>query len=196
MYGFEVNGGVTFYKFRDFDGTQSLADGHLRWFWETMRKAGQLPVIFYDGTVGNFRDFQNLVLREDQHFFFGFKDQQPAGLFWLNGFTTKSCFVHIAIMPGFHGKGTLLMGRGVLRHLLSVTDVAGGYIFDCVKGLIPVTNPLACRMAERSGFNKVGILPQAAYLAAEDKSVDAAIFCAVRNKEGEMPEALNFKQGE
>ncbi len=51
-------------------------------------------------------------------------------------------------------------------------------------------------MAERSGFNKVGILPQAAYLAAEDKSVDAAIFCAVRNKEGEMPEALNFKQGE
>jgi hypothetical protein len=161
-----------------------------------MRKAGQLPVIFYDGTVESFRDFKNLVLLEDQHFFFGFKDQQPAGLFWLNAFTSKSCFVHLAIMPGFHGKGTLLMGRGVLRHLLSVTDVAGGYIFDCIKGLIPVTNPLACRMAERSGFNKAGILPQAAYLAAEDRSVDAAIFCAVRNKEGEMSEAENFKQGE
>ncbi|WP_320175231.1 GNAT family N-acetyltransferase [Maridesulfovibrio sp.] len=196
MYAFEVDGDFTFYKFRDFDGTKSLADGHLRWFWETMRQAGQLPVIFYDGTVEGFIDFQNLVFREDQHFFFGFKDQQPAGLFWLNGFTSKSCFVHLAIMPGFHGKGTLLMGRGVLRHLLSVTDVAGGYIFDCIKGLIPVTNPLACRMAERSGFKKAGILPQAAYLAAEDKSVDAAIFCAVRNKEGEMPETENFKQGE
>jgi hypothetical protein len=196
MYGFEVDGGFTFYKFRDFDGTESLSDGHLRWFWENMRKAGQLPVIFYDGTVENFRDFQKLVRCEDQHFFFGFKDQQPAGLFWLNGFTSKSCFVHIAIMPGFHGKGTLLMGRGVLRHLLSVTDVAGGYIFDCIKGLIPVSNPLACRMAERSGFRKAGILPQAAYLAADDKSVDAAIFCAVRNNMGGIPATEISKQGE
>ncbi|WP_421902420.1 GNAT family N-acetyltransferase [Maridesulfovibrio sp.] len=196
MYGFEVDGGFTFYKFRGFDGTELLTDGHLRWFWETMRKAGQLPVIFYDGTVEGFGDFQKLVRCEDQHFFFGFKDQQPAGLFWLNGFTSKSCFVHIAIMPGFHGKGTLQMGRGVLRHLLSVTDIASGYIFDCIKGLIPVTNPLACRMAERSGFRKAGILPQAAYLAVEDKSVDAAIFCAVRNNEGGTPETKISKQGE
>lgn len=69
MYGFEVGGGFIFYKFRNFDGTLSLADGHLRWFWEAMRKAGQLPVVFYDGTVENFSDFQNIVLREDQHFF-------------------------------------------------------------------------------------------------------------------------------
>ncbi|HAS88060.1 MAG TPA: hypothetical protein DCS48_01955 [Desulfovibrio sp.] len=196
MYGFEVDGGFTFYKFRDIDGSESLTDGHLRWFWETMRKAGQLPVIFYDGSVECFRDFQALVRLNDQHFFFGFKDDQPAGLFWLNGFTAKSCFVHLAIMPGFHGKGTLLMGRGVLRHLLSVTDVAGGYMFDCIKGLIPVTNPLACRMAEKSGFRKAGILSQAAYLAAEDKSVDSAIFCAVRNKEGQEPADEIFKQGE
>jgi len=196
MYGFEVEGGFTFYKFRDFDGTESLTDGHLRWFWETMREAGQLSVIFYDGTVESFRDFQRLVRLSDQHFFFGFKDQQPAGLFWLNGFSPKSCFVHIAIMPGFHGKGTLQMGRGVLRHLLSTTDVADEYIFDCIKGLIPVTNPLACRMAERSGFRKVGILPQAAYWAAEDKSVDAAILCAVRNNMDDTSAVKISKQGE
>lgn len=196
MYGFEVDGGFTFYKFRDFDGSESLTDGHLRWFWEIMREAGQLPVIFYDGTVESFYGFKQLVCREDQHFFFGFNGQQPAGLFWMNGFTSKSCFVHMAIMSVFYGKGTLLMGRGVLRHLLSVTDVAGGYIFDCIKGLIPVTNPLACRMAEKSGFSRAGILPQAAYLAAEDKSVDAAIFCAVRNNEGRVPVEQILKQGE
>lgn len=196
MYGFEVDGGFTFYKFRDFDGSESLTDGHLRWFWEIMREAGQLPVIFYDGTVESFYDFKQLVCREDQHFFFGFNGLQPAGLFWMNGFTSKSCFVHMAIMSVFYGKGTLLMGRGVLRHLLSVTDVAGGYIFDCIKGLIPVTNSLACRMAEKSGFSRAGILPQAAYLAAEDKSVDAAIFCAVRNNEGRVPVEQILKQGE
>ncbi|NDV21772.1 GNAT family N-acetyltransferase [Desulfovibrio sp. JC022] len=196
MYGFEVDGGFTFYKFRNFDGSESLTDGHLRWFWEIMGKAGQLPVIFYDGTIESFCDFRKLVRREDQHFFFGFKDQQPAGLFWLNGFSPKSCFVHIAIMPGFHGKGTLQMGRGVLRHLLSATDVVGEYIFDCIKGLIPMINQLACRMAERSGFRRAGILPQAAYLAAEDKSVDAAIFCAVRNNEGNVPVTQISKQGE
>ncbi|WP_319780102.1 GNAT family N-acetyltransferase [Maridesulfovibrio sp.] len=196
MYGFEVEGGFTFYKFRDFDGTEALTDGHLHWFWEIMRKAGQISVIFYDGTVESFSDFQQLVRREDQHFFFGFKDREPSGLFWLNGFTPKSCFVHIASMPGFHGKGTLQMGRGGLRHLLSVTDVAGGYLFDCIKGLIPVTNVLACRMAERSGFRKAGILPQAAYLAADNKSVDAAIFCAVRNNQDGESVVKIFNKGE
>ncbi|NDV28032.1 GNAT family N-acetyltransferase [Desulfovibrio sp. JC010] len=196
MYGFEIDGGFTFYKFRDFDGSESLTDGHLRWFWEIMRKAGQIPVIFYDGSVETFADFQQLVRREDQHFFFGFKDQQPAGIFWLNGFSPKSCFVHIASMPAFHGQGSLQMGRGGLRHLLSVSDVAGEYIFNCIKGLIPVTNPLACRMAEKSGFSRAGILPQAAYLAAEDKSVDAAIFCAVRNNKGEKPATEISNKGE
>jgi hypothetical protein len=196
MYGFEVEGGFTFYKFRDLDGHDYLTEGHLRWFWEIMREAGHLPVIFYDGTIESFQDFNRLVHREDQHFFFAFKDRQPAGLFWLNGFSPKSCFVHIATMPCFHGQGTLQMGRGGLRHLLSVTDVAGDYIFDCIKGLIPVTNPLACRMAEKSGFSKVGILPRAAYLAAEDKSVDAAIFCAVRNNSDQVSKTEIFSKGE
>jgi len=196
MYGFEVDGGFIFYKFNDFDGTESLSDGHLRWFWEIMCGAGQIPVIFYDGSVETFREFQGLVSREDQHFFFGFKDQKPAGLFWLNGFSPKSCFVHLAIMPEFHGRGTLQMGRGVLRHLLSASDVSGEYIFDCIKGLIPTVNPLACRMAERSGFIKAGVLPQAAYNAAADKSVDAAIFCAVRNKEDQESATEISKQGE
>ncbi|MBI9112812.1 GNAT family N-acetyltransferase [Maridesulfovibrio ferrireducens] len=181
MYGFEAAEGFVFYKYRDFDGTVSLTEGHLKWFWDVMQCAGQIPVIFYDGSVECFEDFKNLVEKKEQHFFLGFKDDKPSGLFWLNGFAQRSCFVHLAIMPDFFGKETLLMGKGVLRHLLTVCDVSGGYILDCVKGLIPVMNPLACRMAERSGFSKVGILPQAAYWAAEDKSVDAAIFCAVRN---------------
>ncbi len=181
MYGFELEGGFTFYKYRDFDGTESLTEGHLKWFWDVMEKAGQIPVIFYDGSVECFEDFKRLVNVEDQHFFFGFKNEKPSGIFWLNGFAQYSCFVHLAIMPEFFGKGTLMMGKGVLRHLLTARDVSGRYILDCVKGLIPVINPLACSMAEKSGFSKVGILPQSAYLAAEDKSVDAAIFCAVRN---------------
>lgn len=180
MYGFEVEGGFTFYKYRDFDGTLSLSDAHLKWFWNVMKEAGQIPVIFYDGTVYSFEGFRQLVKMKEQHFFMGFKDQEPAGLFWLNGFSSRSCYVHIASMPRFYGKQALQMGRGVLRHLLSVSDVSGRYILDCIKALIPVKNPLACRMAVKSGFRKVGVMPQAAYWAVDDKSVDAAIFCAVR----------------
>ncbi|CCO25012.1 hypothetical protein [Maridesulfovibrio hydrothermalis] len=188
MYGFEIEGGFTFYKFRDFDGSLSLSDDHLKWFWEKMGKAGQISVVFYDGSVESFEDFKKLAKLKDQHFFLGFKDGRPAGMFWLNGFTQRSCFVHLTIIPDFHGKAALQMGRGVLRHLLSVTDVSGSYILDCVKGLIPVMNSLACRMAQRSGFEKAGVIQKAVYLAAEDKSVDAAIFCAVRNNEVKVSE--------
>ena len=181
MYGFELEGGFTFYKVRDFDGTLSLSDGHLKWFWEIMKKGRQIPAIFYDGLVESSEDFIELAKMNDQHMFLGFKDQKPSGLFWLNGFSSRSCYAHFSIMPDFYGEQAAQMGSGVVRHLLAVTDASGLYIFDCIKALIPVKNPLACRMAVKSGFNKIGVIPQAAYWAADDQSVDAAIFCAVRN---------------
>ncbi len=185
MYGFEIEGGCTFYKVRDFDGTLSLSDAHLEWFWKIMRKGGQIPVIFYDGSVESFEEFKRLVKTEDQHFFLGFKDQEPAALFWLNGFSSRSCYVHISSMPKFYGKQAVHIAQGGLRHLLSVTDVSGRYLFDCIKALIPLKNQLACRFAIKAGFKKVGVIPQAAYWAAEDQSVDAAFFCGVRNIKGE-----------
>lgn len=185
MYGFEIDGGCTFYKVRDFDGTLSLSDAHLKWFWEIMKKGRQIPIIFYDGSVDSFEEFKTLVKTEDQHFFIGFQDQEPAALFWLNGFGSRSCYVHISVMPEFYGNQAVQMAQGGLRHLLSVTDVSGRYLFDCIKALIPVKNPLACRMATKAGFTKIGIMPRAAYWAAEDQSVDAAIFCGVRSHEDE-----------
>lgn len=181
MYGFETEEGYTFYKYRDFDGSVSLSTDHLKWFWSLLERAGTLPVIFYDTENRTFDDFRRLVEHPEQHFFLGFKDRRPSGMFWLNGFTPRSCFVHIASMPEFYGRGVLQMARGSLRHLLSVTDVSGRYLFDCIKGLIPVSNPLACRVAEKSGFTRAGIIPQGAYLADRDCSVDAALFCAVRS---------------
>ena len=181
MYGFEIEGGYTFYKYRDFDGSLSLTEAHLRWFWNILDEAGTLPVIFYECEDRSFDSFKALADMEDQHFFFGFKDERPSGMFWLNGFSPRSCFVHIASMPGYYGTGALRMARGGLRHLLTVTDASGGYLFDCIKGLIPVSNELACRVAVRAGFSRVGIIPQGAYFADEDKSTDAALFCAVRD---------------
>ncbi|WP_031479407.1 hypothetical protein [Maridesulfovibrio frigidus] len=183
MYGFEVDGGFVFYKYRDLDGTLSLTEGHLKWFWDVMSQAGHIPTVFYDGSVECFEEFKKLANDKGQHFFFGFKGNKPSGMFWVNGLAHRSCFVHLAIMPGFYREGTLKMGKGVLRHLLTARDVAGRYVMDCIKGLIPSCNPLACQMAEKSGFSKIGIIPQATYFAAEDKSVDAVIFCAVRNSQ-------------
>ncbi|WP_432735818.1 GNAT family N-acetyltransferase [Maridesulfovibrio sp. FT414] len=180
MYGFEMEGGYTFYKYRDFDGTVSLSEAHLKWFWTILYGAGTLPVIFYETEDRSFESFRRLAEMEDQHFFFGFKDQQPSGMFWLNGFAPRSCFVHIASMPAFYGRGAVEMARGGLRHLLAVTDASGGPLFDCIKGLIPAANPLACRMAEKAGFKKVGVIPQGAYLADQDISTDAVLFAAVR----------------
>lgn len=180
MYGFEMEGGYTFYKYRDFDGTVSLTEAHLKWFWNYLHEAGTLPVIFYECANRSFDNFKRIADMEDQHFFFGFKDEKPAGLFWLNGFTPRSCFVHIASMPEHYGRGALQMTRGGVRHLLTVTDASGAYLFDCIKGLIPVSNELACSVALRCGFRRAGTIPKGAYMADLDKSIDAALFCAVR----------------
>ncbi|WP_320169511.1 GNAT family N-acetyltransferase [Maridesulfovibrio sp.] len=187
MYGFEIDGGYTFYKYRDFDGTLSLTAAHLKWFWSILEDAGTVPVIFYDGTVRGFNDFKQLAELPDQHLFLGFRGQEPAGLFWLNGFTPRACYVHIASMPGFYGRGSVQMGRGCLAHLLAATDASGRYLFDCIKGLIPASNQLACRFAEKSGFRQAGIVPNGAYLSGEDISIDAVLFCAVRKGDGICP---------
>lgn len=178
MYAFEIDKGFVFYKYRDFTGDISLDPSLLHWFWRIMEGSGLSRIVFYDGSVVNFRGFRRIAELPEQHIFLGFKNGQPAGLFWLNGFGIRTCFIHMAIMPGYHGQGTLDMGRGVLRHLLTANDVDGEYFLKNVKGLVPVTNPLACRMAERSGFHRVGILSGDAYIAARDEHVDAMLYCA------------------
>ncbi|WP_051295084.1 hypothetical protein [Maridesulfovibrio bastinii] len=178
MYAFEIPGGYTFYKYRDFDETLSLSPEHLHWFWRLMSEAGQQHIIFYDGSIISYAGFRKLAEQRDQHFFLGFKDGRPSGLFWLNGFGIKTCFIHMAILADFHGRGTLEMGRGVLRHLLTARDVDGEYFLKNVKGLVPVANPLACRMAVASGFREVGTITGDAYLASRDKHVDAVLYCA------------------
>lgn len=181
MYAFEIAGGYTFYKYRDFDGTVSLSRAHLHWFWRLMSCSGLGSVVFYDGSVVNFNGFLKVAEAPDQHFFLGFKAGEPSGMFWLNGFGVRTCFIHMAIMPSFHRKGTIEMGRGVLCHLLTARDIEGEYFLKNVKGLVPAINPLACRMAELSGFKKTGTLENDAYIARLDNQVDASLYCATLN---------------
>ena len=101
MYGFEVEGGCVFYKFRDMDGSYSLTDEHLQWFWEIMKKGGQISTVFYDGSIDSFPQFLALAKMKDQHFFLGFKDDVPAILFWVNGLASRSCYVHFCKRKGF-----------------------------------------------------------------------------------------------
>ena len=101
--------------------------------------------------------------RPDQRFFFTFKGRRPIGMWWLNGFAPKSCWLHYCFFREAWGRDTIRTGRVVTDYLLDYPDLNGEFYFDVIKGQTPANNPLALRVLKLTGFQVVGNMPCGAW---------------------------------
>ena len=180
MTGFTAPDNVHHYMYLSIGGERLLTPEHAWWFWDILDRQGLVPTLFYEGGPRSASDFAALAESPDQRFFFTFKDKRPLGLWWLNGFAPKSCWLHYAFFREAWGRDTIRTGRAVTDYLLNLREQNGCHVFNVIKGQTPATNPLAVRALKLMGFTVAGVMKNGAWLEEEQRSVPAVISCKTR----------------
>lgn len=122
---------------------------------------------YYDGSVKTFDDFYAICLDKSVILFvlYDCDANEPVAHVTLNGFEGLTCRGHFCILKKHHGIHSDYIGN-IGRELIFATKRAnGGPLVTTIVGLTPTKNKIACRFAQRIGFVKKFILPQACYLA-------------------------------
>lgn len=176
------------------DAQQSGTPGLLGHVFDKMAAEGLLGRVFYDGTVRTPEEFLADVLRPGSLPFVIMAGEDVACFTWLNSIEGRAARGHFTFFRRFWGRGNSVpMGRRFFRYALSRQD-ADGYLFDCIVGITPQSNPLSWKFALECGCDLAGTIPAFLYMADTRTSVDAVTVAATRKgmgvKDGEVTEAV------
>lgn len=175
------------------DKALPIAPGLLGHVFDKVVEDGLLASLFYDGSVRTKDEFLDEVLRPGTIPFVVMYGKDVAAFSWLNDIQDRSARAHFVIFRKFWGRRTRIpLGRNFYKYVLSIRDAAG-YLFDCVYGITPESNPLAWKAALQSGWRLIGSIPNRVFLADTGKSAGGVVTAATREilgvVEGEMVEA-------
>jgi hypothetical protein len=124
-------------------------------------------ILFYDGGTQNVEDWLRFVnigawlVRVDT------KDGRPAGMFWLNGFQGRAAQIHFCTWRSHLDKKGA--GLASLKWIKDQTSLSGLY------GCTPKHYRLVFKLIQEVGFQLLGELPAACYIAKQDKYVPGII---------------------
>lgn len=130
--------------------------------------------VFNDLDVITFSDFLNLVLSSDNHFFYIMESHNPVAFMWLNGWEGYAARCHYVFFKAYYGRSVEIC-RDIVARIFEMKRLDGTPLVKTMVGLTPITNRLAVRMIERVGFIKAAEIPDAVWLAAENRSVTGII---------------------
>jgi hypothetical protein len=160
---------------RNDDGSRNLDDAHLAELFELTRRDEKLETVFYDGSVKNLQDFIRFAENPDRRFYAGYIGRPgalaPAGFVWLDRFAGRSAYVHFNIFPNVPRRDLIALARAVLWAALFAQDPTGRRYLKTLRAAVPQTNRMAIKFMEKIGFVILGPVPDAAYLARENRSV-------------------------
>lgn len=162
------------------DCANQAATGLMRAVWENILRDRLKDSLFYDGSVATAEGFIAEVLRPGSLPFVILGNDEIAALSWLNCITGRMARTHFAIFRKFQGRKLhVSIGRNLYAYILTRKDAAG-YMFDCLYGITPLSNPLAWKAALDCGWQKTGEIPQACFMASRGASETGVITCATR----------------
>ena len=137
------------------------------YYFNQLQLDGLVKYSYYDGSVKTFNDLYAISLDKTVIFFvlYDCDTNEPVAHVMLNGFEGLTCRGHFCILKKHHGIHAEYIGN-IGRELIFATKRSNGDpLVTTIVGLTPVKNKIACRFAQRIGFVKKFILPQACYLA-------------------------------
>lgn len=136
--------------------------------------------IFHDGTVKTVDEFVAEILRPGSLPFVVLCNGEIAACSWLNCITNRTARTHFVIFRDYWGKDLHKnIGQNTYAYILTRKDKMG-YLFDCLYGVTPKSNPLAWKAALDCGWQRVGELPNGCYMAGKGRSEPGIITCATR----------------
>ena len=164
------------------DGIPTLPDSFIKGLFVRMADEGLIGDVFYDGSASTPNDFLALMKFGKNHLNVIECDGKIGGCCWLNNFEKRRADFHFCFFSNLRGKDAVEIGKKVVVELLTMKNADGEYIFDLLVGLTPTNNAAAIRWCRRMEFETLGILPAAAWDAAENKSVPGLISYVERGK--------------
>lgn len=179
----EILPGYVHKKFRSFDGEDVMPDSVPHEFWAIMCEQGLKSKLWFDGEGPQDKwGFSGMCHQADTHIWFSYYEGEPAGFFWLNGFTPKTAHVHQCFFKVAWGKFTVEASRLTTDLILHAGyPDTGEHMLDALIGLTPADNKLAIRLLKKAGFKVVGTVPNGIYKADEKKSYPAVLSAKTRD---------------
>ena len=160
-----------------------LAREICRQLWDMLEDDGLAAEVFYEGDVADEATFEAAMLRPETALYAGWHEgsSRPAGFAWLTDQAGKAVRIHFCFFRDMR-RHALPLARAFVRYLLTAQTEQGRPFFETVYGMLPESNHAAIRLGRKLGFRAIGVLPGAAYIAAEDR-LEGLFLCCLTRKE-------------
>lgn len=152
-------------------------------YWQTLYMENTLRFRLCDIIDPTFADVKNMIQRlgKQMYMIVDMETKQAVGEFMLEGFTGKAAQVHFSMHPKNTFKESIQLGTWCNDTVLATWTHPedGSPYLQTLYGLTPVTNRAACIFTLKTGYKKIGILPNG--MRDRGEIVDAQI--AIRTGE-------------
>jgi len=149
------------------DGMWTLRDSEMVSLFEQFEEEGSIQYIFRSGEIHTPEDFIRTFKYGTNRLYISLIDDKIAAIVWLSDISGRRASIHFNALKWCWGKKVRDEGKYVLDTLSTV--------WDCLIGITPVDNPLACRFIKQIGMKPLGVMPNMVYDEGLNESIDALI---------------------
>jgi hypothetical protein len=162
------------------DGIMTFPDSAIMSLYDRMVEDRTHEVVFYAGHITDREFFLRYMKRPGVMLFALVMNKDHIGFTWLDGIEDRTAYLHFCLFSEYWGD-TVEIGTYALNLLMNMQG-KDGYVFDLFKGIVPVWNAHAVDFAVKCGGKKLGVLPNAVWNAAKNKSEDAVFIYYTRSE--------------
>jgi hypothetical protein len=161
------------------DGIMTFTDSAIMSLYDKMVEDGTHDIVFYAGHITDRESFLRYMKRPDVMLFVLVTDKKYIGFTWLDNIEDRTAYNHFCLFSQCCCK--VEIGAYASNLMMNMKN-NNGYVFDLIKGIVPVWNTSAIDFALKCGGKKLGILPKAVWNAAKNKSEDAVFIYCTRSE--------------
>jgi hypothetical protein len=174
---------VTLLAYSAIDGIPTMTDSEVRGLYERMEADDTAETVFYDGSVLNADDFLKTMKHGMTQLFMVSVDREVAGAVWLTDFEVRRASFHFCFFSNVWEMDLVDIGKECVCQILN-SERLSVPMFDCLTGIVPVTNKRAIGWCEKMCFSVLGTLPNGAWIRREQRSVPATVYYVERGNYG------------
>ena len=143
-------------------------EGERRLLFARLRDEGLIHALLYDKEEPTEADFLDSTGPDSAVFGVGMIDGEDAAVWWFNGFSGRSCFVHFSCFKAT-SRYIVPLGRYVFEWAMR------GFDLRAVIGLTPACWRHALKVVLQVGFQEQFRVPQGCFIARRQKYTDGVV---------------------
>ena len=156
----------------------------VRYLWDNINSDPMARIIFRSIDVDSPGSMGGFVNNPENIIMTGFYDNKLCVFGWLNHVRAKTAHIHFTTFQHSYRGVNKLTCEKIIQEMLFTKggpDKGGEYLFNCLIGLTPISNKLACRFVRSIGFVESGIVKQGDIDPLTNEPVDCMMTYCTRD---------------